>query len=101
MNPINRDFLEVRVNDEPQFVGLAASLNQLWVFTADGDDSLTVDFQYGNPLAGIRLNYFAGRGDDVMRLESNSFGGSFGLGEFLGDLFGAEFHGEQDTDRID
>lgn len=95
-------YLEVFVNGVLEYAGLAATVDQILAFGGHGNDQLIVDFSNGNPLAGIALEFFAGQGDDSMSFVSTSFAGLFSptTGRVVGDLFSAEFHGDDGTDRI-
>jgi|GEM_PF-923147 len=80
-------YLEIRVNNSLQYSPLLSSVREVNLRGWGGNDTLTVDFTNGDPLAGLTLRYDGGTGGDDALVITGGTGkiGSYRPGTTPGD----------------
>ena len=78
--------LEVEINGNLRYSGPLSAVSELNVLGWGGNDTLTVDFTNGDPLAGMTFNYDGGAGgDDALIVIGNGGIGSYLPASIVGD----------------
>jgi len=87
LDAATRTYLEVRVNGTLTHSRLVSSVRELNILGWGGNDTLTVDFTNGDPLAGLTVNYDGGTGGDDALVITGGAGkiGSYRPGPTVGD----------------